>query len=79
MQGTKHFKIHYATSSPLELVGFFDSDWGRDLNDKKYTLGFVFMLSNGTILLYRTIHPCNLGSRVTKLLIDLQTISFYRK
>ena len=26
VQKTKHFRIHYATSSPLELVGFTDSD-----------------------------------------------------
>ena len=26
MQGTKHLGIHYAASSPLELVGFFDLD-----------------------------------------------------
>ena len=29
-------------------------------------------------LLFRTLHPYNLGSGVTNLLLDLQTINFYR-
>ena len=37
VQGTKHFEIHYAASSPLELVGFTDSDWVGDSIDRKYT------------------------------------------
>ena len=37
VQGTKHFGIHYATSSPLELVGFTDSDWAGDSIDMKST------------------------------------------
>ena len=47
VQGTKHFEIHYAASSPLELVGFSDLDWNGDPNERKSTSGFVFMLSNG--------------------------------
>ena len=50
VQGTRSFGVHYAASSPLELVGFSDSDWAADLNDRKSTLVFVFMLSNGPIL-----------------------------
>ena len=48
VQGTKHFGIHHAGSSPLELVGFTDFDWARDSTDKKSTLGYVFMLAHGT-------------------------------
>ena len=33
VQGTKHFGIHYATSYPLEVVGFTDSYWDGDKND----------------------------------------------
>ena len=29
-------------------------------------------------MLYKTFHPCNLGSGVTNLLLDLQTIILYR-
>ena len=30
VQGTKHFKVHYAAGSPLEQVGFTDSAWDGD-------------------------------------------------
>ena len=49
VQGTKHFGVHYVASSPLELVGFTDSDWDGDSIDRNSTLGYVFMLSNGPI------------------------------
>ena len=31
VQGTKYFGIHYVANSPLELVGFIDSDWAGEL------------------------------------------------
>ena len=34
-QGTRSFGVHYATSSPLELVGFSDSDWDGHTNDRQ--------------------------------------------
>ena len=49
VQGTKHFGVHDATSSPLELVGFAHSDWDGDSIKIKYTSGYVFMLENGPI------------------------------
>ena len=44
VQGTKHFRVHYVAVSPLELVGFFDSDWAGDTNDRNSTLGYVLIL-----------------------------------
>ena len=49
VQGTKHFGVHYVASSPLELVGFSDSDWVGDPNDRNSTSGYVFMIKNGPI------------------------------
>ena len=49
MQGTRHSGVHYAASSPLELVGFFYFDWDDNPNERKSTSGYVFMISNGTI------------------------------
>ena len=49
VQGTKHFRIHYVASSPLELVGFTNSNWVGDSTEKNYTSGYVFMLSHGPI------------------------------
>ena len=49
MQGTKHFGVHYTIISPLELVGFTDSNWAGDYIDKNSTSCYVFMLSHGPI------------------------------
>ena len=49
VQGTKHFGVHYAASSPLELVVFSDSDWDGDPNERKSTSGYVFIFAQGTI------------------------------
>eukprot|EP00253_Pinus_taeda_P030802 PITA_30802 len=43
------FGIHYiAKTSPL-LVGFTDSDWVGDPDDRKSTAGYVFTLGSGPI------------------------------
>ena len=49
VQGTKHFGVHYAASSPLELVGFTDFDWVGDYSDINSTSCYVFILENGPI------------------------------
>ena len=49
VQGTKHFGIHYATSSPLELVGFVDSDWVGDSIERNSTSCYILILSHGPI------------------------------
>eukprot|EP00253_Pinus_taeda_P025309 PITA_25309 len=46
---TVQFGIHYsAEASPL-LVGFTDSDWAGDTDDRKSTAGYVFTLGSGPI------------------------------
>ena len=37
VQGNRHFGVHYVAGSPLELVGFSDSDLPGDPNDRKST------------------------------------------
>ena len=49
VKGTRHFGVHYAIGSPLELVGFTDSIWAGDSIEKKYTSGYVLILSHGPI------------------------------
>ena len=49
MQGTRHFRVHYVVGSPLELVGFTNSDWVGDPIDRKSTSSYVFMLAHGPI------------------------------
>jgi hypothetical protein len=31
------------------LVEYYDADWVDDLEDRKFTIGFVFMTGGGTI------------------------------
>ena len=49
VRGTKHFRIHYVASSPLELVGFTDYDWVGDYINRKSNLGYAFMIAHGPI------------------------------
>ena len=49
MQGTIDYGIHYAAGAKLDLTGFIDSYWEGDGNDRKSTLGFVFMIGSGPI------------------------------
>eukprot|EP00253_Pinus_taeda_P022477 PITA_22477 len=49
VRGTIQFGIHYsAEASPL-LVGFTNSDWASDPNDRISTAGYVFTLGLGPI------------------------------
>ena len=51
LQGTKELGIKYGAvkSSELELVGFCDSDWGSDLETRRSTTGWVFMINGGAV------------------------------
>ena len=49
MQGTRHFEVHYVVGSPLELVGFTDSDWVGDSIDINSTSHYLFMLAHAPI------------------------------
>ena len=42
IQGTIQFGIHYSTGGEPLLVGFIDSYWADDLDDRKSTAGYVF-------------------------------------
>jgi hypothetical protein len=32
-----------------EVFGYCDADWGGDLEDRRSTIGFVFMIGSGAI------------------------------
>ena len=49
VQGTRYYGIHYSVDAQLDLIGYTDSDWAGDGNDKESTSGFVFMLRSGPI------------------------------
>lgn len=51
LQGTKDLGIKYGTSNTgeLELVGFYDSDWGSNLETRRSTTEWVFMMNGGAV------------------------------
>ena len=51
LQGTRQLGIKYGPvkASELELEGYCDSDWGSDLNTRRSTTGWVFMLGGGAV------------------------------
>lgn len=49
VQGTIGFGIQYRHGGEERLVGYVDSDYAGDENDRKSTSGYAFMLGNGAI------------------------------
>ncbi|XP_024163997.1 uncharacterized mitochondrial protein AtMg00810-like [Rosa chinensis] len=49
LKGTIDFGIFYKKGEMSELVGFTDSDYAGDLDDRRSTSGYVFMLSDGAV------------------------------
>ncbi|GKV04797.1 hypothetical protein SLEP1_g16905 [Rubroshorea leprosula] len=47
--GTEDFGLFYKKGDQTDLAGFTDSDYAGDLDDRKSTSGFVFMLGSGAI------------------------------
>jgi hypothetical protein len=49
VKGTMSYGIHYATSCPLDLIGFTDLDWTSDSTYHKSTSGYTLSLVSGPI------------------------------
>jgi hypothetical protein len=47
--GAVQFGIHYRSEGTPLLVGFTDSDWVDDPNDRNSTVGYVFSLGSGPV------------------------------
>ncbi|CAJ2639996.1 unnamed protein product [Trifolium pratense] len=46
IKGTTNLGLYYSISDDYKLVGYSDSDWGGDVDDRKSTSGFVFYIGN---------------------------------
>ena len=46
LKGTIDYGLLYSFSNEFKLVGYSDSNWAGDLDDRKNTIGFVFYLGN---------------------------------
>jgi hypothetical protein len=42
-------KLQFGATPSKEMLGYCDADWGGDLEDKRSTTGFVFMIGGGAI------------------------------
>jgi hypothetical protein len=42
-------KLQFSATPPKEMLGYCDADWGGDLEDRRSTTGFVFMIGGGAI------------------------------
>ncbi|XP_019246551.1 PREDICTED: uncharacterized protein LOC109226211 [Nicotiana attenuata] len=49
LKGTIDFGLFYSSSSDFNLVGFCDSDYAGDIDDRKSKTGFVFFLGDSVI------------------------------
>ncbi|CAL5408817.1 unnamed protein product [Camellia sinensis] len=49
LKGTTNFGILYKKGEQSGLIGFTDSDYAGDSNDRKSTSGYVFMMGSGVI------------------------------
>jgi hypothetical protein len=47
--GTINYGLRYTTSSDIQLHGFTDSDWARNVEDRKSTSGMCFSLGSAMI------------------------------
>ena len=48
IKGTIDFGLYYSTSNNFKLVGYSDSDWAGDVDDRKSTTGFLFYMGETT-------------------------------
>lgn len=49
VQGTQEFGIRYKHEGKKQLVGYVDSDYAGDSDDRKSTSGYVYMLGGGAV------------------------------
>uniref|UniRef100_A0A2N9GE70 CCHC-type domain-containing protein n=1 Tax=Fagus sylvatica TaxID=28930 RepID=A0A2N9GE70_FAGSY len=57
LKGTMDYVLCYQ-GSDLRLIGYSDADWGSDLDERKSTSGYAFLLNNGAITWSSKKQPC---------------------
>ena len=62
LQGTKDLMLTYQRTNILDVVGFYDADFSSCIDDKKSTMGYIFVMVGGT---YNIL---NYGGRVCGIL-----------
>jgi hypothetical protein len=46
VKGTSSHDLFYSHTNEFDLIGYSDSDWSGDLDDRKSTSGFVFFMGS---------------------------------
>ena len=49
LKGTSNLGLHYSSSVDEHLVGYSNSDWAGDLNDRRSVSGYMFRLCGAPI------------------------------
>ncbi len=49
LQSMLQMKLQFGVTPSKEVFGYCDADWGGDLEDRRSTTGFVFMIGGGAI------------------------------
>lgn len=49
LRGTSKLKLRYTKHGESELQGYSDASWASDLDDRKSTSGYIFMLQDGAV------------------------------
>jgi hypothetical protein len=49
LQGTLQMKLQFGATPSKEVLGYCDANWANDLEDRRSTTGFVFMIGGGAI------------------------------
>ena len=50
LKGTSDYMLCYQGKKDLRLIGYFDADWGGDIDQSKSTSGYAFLLNDSAIL-----------------------------
>ena len=49
IKGTLQFGLYFERSDNFELIGYSDADWAGDVDTRKSTSGYIFMLGKATV------------------------------
>jgi hypothetical protein len=50
VKGIASYQLFYSSSYNLEIIGYSDSDWAGNLEDRKSTTGFIFFIGETTFI-----------------------------
>jgi len=49
LKGTKNYKLLYSSKGNANLIGYSDADWAGDVDTRRSTTGYAFVLQGGAI------------------------------